>query len=135
MKKNKKEAVSFVLLKPSKEILMQQRDDGNGQKILYPNMWCIPGGHCEDGEEPSETVVREIKEEYRLDVKKNDCKFIGSYIHDGGNDNIFICKVNDSAQPTLCEGKALAWNTIEEIKKMKLGWRQNEILDLIEKSI
>jgi len=35
--------VTFALISPDGMVLMQQRDDGNGRVIPYPNHWCIPG--------------------------------------------------------------------------------------------
>lgn len=30
---------------------------------FYPNVWDLPGGHCEPGETPEQTLVRELREE------------------------------------------------------------------------
>ncbi|MEV0649783.1 NUDIX hydrolase [Phytomonospora sp. NPDC050363] len=39
-------------------ILMIERDDGYG--------WAVPGGHVDDGEDPADAVVRELREETGL---------------------------------------------------------------------
>jgi 8-oxo-dGTP diphosphatase len=33
------------------------------ERILYPGVWDVIGGHCECGEAPSDAVVREVEEE------------------------------------------------------------------------
>ncbi|MER7363468.1 NUDIX hydrolase [Nonomuraea wenchangensis] len=32
----------------------------------YPDVWDLPGGHVEDGEDPKESLVRELREELRI---------------------------------------------------------------------
>jgi mutator protein MutT len=32
-------------------------------RTFYPNVWDMPGGHCEPGETPEQTLVRELREE------------------------------------------------------------------------
>jgi 8-oxo-dGTP diphosphatase len=41
-------------------------------------MWCSPGGFCEAGEHPVETVVRETREETGLDVEVGD--YLGTWV-------------------------------------------------------
>jgi len=48
------------ILLQGKGILLGRRASNRG---FYPNVWDIIGGHCETGEEPEETLVREMKEE------------------------------------------------------------------------
>ncbi len=46
-------------------------------EIGRSRIWDLPGGKVEDGEEPMQTLLREVKEETALDVK--DAKPIGVY--------------------------------------------------------
>jgi 8-oxo-dGTP diphosphatase len=32
-------------------------------RAAYPNVWDMPGGHCEPGETPEQTLIRELQEE------------------------------------------------------------------------
>jgi 8-oxo-dGTP diphosphatase len=41
-------------------------------------MWCSPGGFCELGEHPVETVVREAREETGLHVEVSD--YLGTWV-------------------------------------------------------
>ena len=48
-------------------ILCQLRDDKSD--IPFPGYWtCSPGGHVESGEPLHEAIVRELKEEFEIDV-------------------------------------------------------------------
>lgn len=42
------------------QILLGKRSEG---RALYPGVWDVIGGHCEDGESPTDTVLRELQEE------------------------------------------------------------------------
>lgn len=52
--------VAAVIVNAAGQVLLQRRSD-NGE-------WGLPGGIMEPGEEPAETLVREIREETSLEV-------------------------------------------------------------------
>jgi 8-oxo-dGTP diphosphatase len=125
--------LTFVLLRPDKKILMQLRDDGNGQKILYPDMWTIPGGGREKGESDIEGIVREIKEELNLDILIDELEFIFEFIHDGNIlDKVFLCRVPQDIEPELHEGAAIKWMTLEQIERLKLAFASEKIIPTLE---
>lgn len=41
-------------------VLLGKRAAG---RAFYPDVWDVPGGHCEPGETPEQTLVRELQEE------------------------------------------------------------------------
>jgi len=115
-------AVTFVLAKSGGQVLMQLRDDGRGRKIRYPNMWTFPGGNRQGSETPMEVSIREIKEEYNLDVMPQQGELIAVYNHDDDiNDQVFLFRLNQDAKPELREGKGMEWLTIDKIKKNPAG--------------
>ena len=129
-----KTGVTFILTRPNGEILMQQRDDGQGRKIPYLNMWCFPGGGREEKEDYLATVVREVLEEYSIELQREQCALIGKYDHDDiVNDNLFVCRVDGTAEPILREGRSMRWMKIQEIEKLSLAWEQNKIIFLLKK--
>ncbi|TSC96828.1 MAG: hypothetical protein Athens071426_136 [Parcubacteria group bacterium Athens0714_26] len=134
--KNKITGVTVVLIKPSRKILLQLRDDGNGKKIDYPNMWTFPGGSREGEEEYVETAAREMKEEFDIDINKNSCKLLMIHSFSGDlNDytnHLYACGVNEDSRPRLQEGDGLRWATLKEIKKIKLAGGENKIIKKIE---
>ncbi|HSE05355.1 MAG TPA: NUDIX domain-containing protein [Methylomirabilota bacterium] len=65
--------VVAIIVNPAGEVLLQRRsDDGE---------WGLPGGAMEPGEEPAETLVREVREETALEVVPE--RIVGVY---GGPD-------------------------------------------------
>lgn len=55
-----------VIISDNKLLVFYRRKVIDGKVISY---YAIPGGHLEDGETLSETVIREIKEEMNLDIE------------------------------------------------------------------
>lgn len=118
--------VVFAIIRDNK-ILMQQRDE-NCKK--FPLMWCLPGGESEKGENQETTLLREIKEEYDLDLKLEQCNHLMDY--NNGADNVYLCKINPNQEPKLKEGLAMKWMTIDEIEKLELGFHQEGIVPILK---
>lgn len=118
-----KTGVIFVLIRDNK-ILMQQRD---GNSKTFPYSWCLPGGGSENGENYEMTLLREVKEEYDVNLKPEQCFYLMDY--DNGRANkVFYCKLNSDQEPALHEGLAMKWMTINEIEKLDLGFNQAGII-------
>lgn len=60
--------VAIILINNKNEILLQSRADRN--------LWGLPGGCQELGETFEETIIREVKEETNLEIRKEDLKLI-----------------------------------------------------------
>ncbi len=119
--------VIFALIRDNK-ILMQQRDE-NCKK--FPFMWCLPGGVKEEYDKNYEdTLLREVKEEYDLDFKLEQCTHLMDY--NDGADKVYVCKVNSGQEPKLREGLAMKWMTIDEIEKLELGFHQEGIIPILK---
>lgn len=117
-----KTGVIFVLIRDGK-ILMQQRDE-NCKK--FPLAWCLPGGARDYDESYEETLIREIKEEYDLDIDISNCKWIMNAENE--LDRVYVCKVSNNQEPKLLEGLSMKWMTITEIEKLELGFNQKNII-------
>ncbi|MEM8860018.1 MAG: NUDIX domain-containing protein, partial [Chloroflexota bacterium] len=73
--RNPLECSAFMLIQDGKLLVEKRRAD----KKLLPNAICIPGGHCDPGETPEETLVRELQEEVGL--KADSFRFVCSLMH------------------------------------------------------
>jgi 8-oxo-dGTP diphosphatase len=63
-----KKIAAIILENEKGEFLLYLRDNKPG--IPFPDHWDLIGGHVEEGETPEEALVREVKEELGLDLKK-----------------------------------------------------------------
>ena len=124
-----KTGVIFALIRDNK-ILMQQRDE-NCKK--FPLMWCLPGGMRDEGEDYEVTLLREIKEEYDLDLKLEQCTYLMDY--NDGADKVYVCEVNPDQKPKLNEGLAMKWMTITEVEKLELGFHQEGIIPELKMAV
>lgn len=127
-----KKGTTFVILRPDNTILMQLRDE---KSKLYPNMWCFPGGGCEKNEEPIDTVIREAKEEYELQLEKNVCRLLFVQPHPAipnETEYTFIYRIDSKQQPKLKEGADMRWMTLDEIKLTPLGFGDETIIPKLE---
>jgi 8-oxo-dGTP diphosphatase len=66
VKDNRHIIVDCIIVDDQNQIFIQKRSP---DRRLYPNMWEVPGGHVDEGEDLKLTVEREIKEETGMDVK------------------------------------------------------------------
>ena len=108
---------------------MQLRDDGQGQCIPYPNTWNFPGGYLERHEAPLLAAIREMKEEFDINIDPAACRQIWTFTHEHAlYDYVFLCEVPDHTSPVLQEGAAFAWMTLEEIANLALGFGHSNIL-------
>jgi 8-oxo-dGTP diphosphatase len=48
-----------LLVRGDRILLARRADD----RAFYPGVWDVPGGHCEAGEAPAQTLARELEEE------------------------------------------------------------------------
>lgn len=69
-------AVALYIINSKNQVLLQKR---SANKKLWPNLWDITaGGHVFAGEFGFQAIIREIKEELGIDIKKDDILFVGS---------------------------------------------------------
>ncbi len=122
---HKKPFVANAIIRYKDKFLLVKRypHDSNG------GLWSIPGGTHEEGETIGETVRREIEEEVGLKLedfellKKYNFKYvIASYYS-------IELKIKPNVKLNKEELDEVAWFTIDEIKKTKLAFGQNEVFE------
>lgn len=133
--KAQRKGTTFIIIRPDKTVLMQLRDTKSKH---FPNMWCFPGGGCEEGEIPLDTIIREASEEYCLMLDRNACLLMLAYqprYEENYTDHVFICRIDVAQQPVLREGADMKWMTLNEIRQIQIGFDQKKLLPLVEKTL
>ncbi len=125
-----KTGVIFALIR-DKKVLMQQRD---GNSKTFPFSWCLPGGGSEVGEDHITTLIREVKEEYDINLNPSQCTYLMDY-DNGRLNKVFVCQINSDQNPVLKEGLAMKWMTIKEIEVMELGFNQKGIIPNLKRVV
>jgi 8-oxo-dGTP pyrophosphatase MutT (NUDIX family) len=131
------QVVTCFLQKRDKVLLLQR-----ARKDIQHNLWGIPGGKLDKGEEPIPGLVREIKEETgsKLDPQifqllgtarsKTQCDGeYGLYLYHASVSNNFSVNINPS------EHHAYRWVTFNEFESMELLTAQGEAFKLVKEQL
>ncbi|HCY75468.1 MAG TPA: hypothetical protein DHV28_06065 [Ignavibacteriales bacterium] len=117
----------IILLNNNNEVLLILRD--NKLSIPFPNMWDIPGGKVEIGETPEEAIRREMNEEMGL-VNLGEINLFGIFTSENITDNVFWKRLDiNPAEIELKEGQRIEYFDLKRIKKTKLAFNYNFILE------
>lgn len=108
------------------EILMLYRNKKKND--INKGKWLGVGGHIEEGESPYECVVREIKEETGLEVKKVRARGFITFIYDGNVDYIHVFSTTEfSGKLIECDEGDLEWIKREDILNLNI-WESDRYL-------
>lgn len=98
---------------------------------LFPEHWVFPGGRPEDGEEPEQTVVREVKEETNLNFEPVEIFMVGRF-----TDREMYRYLGTWTGKIKIQEEELSdfeWFTYNEACQLKLGFDYKEALDILLK--
>jgi 8-oxo-dGTP diphosphatase len=121
----KKQAVAILLENKDGKILFLLRD--NKSTIKCPNMWDVLGGVVENIETPEEAIVREMKEELGLNLKK--FQLFKVYDWPEKIETVFHKKLSLNVNKTnLNEGQKIRYFSKDELLSMNLAFHDNRII-------
>ena len=78
-----------IIIEDNKLLTMFRRKIKNDGSVK--EYYVIPGGGLEEGETLEENVIRELKEEFNVDIEV--VKFLGTEEYDDTIANYFLCKI------------------------------------------
>ena len=119
----------FILYTSSGHILLQHRTD---DAFRLPGYWAFFGGGIEQGENPTEALRREIREELSYEVQGPKF-FLAQKVRDEENDitkYVFVEQYQD--QPLqLGEGQAMGWFSPDETHELKMIDHDRFVVDQV----
>ena len=117
----------IILLNSNNQVLLLLRDDK--VDIPFPNMWDIPGGKVEDNETAIETIRREMMEE--MSIKDlGEIQLFKIITSEKNTDYIFWKRLAlNTSEIDLQEGQRVEYFNLDRIRKTKLAFNYNDVLD------
>ncbi len=117
----------ILLLNRNNEVLLLLRDDK--VDIPFPDMWDIPGGKVEDNETPIEAIRREMMEE--MSIKDlGEIQLFKIITSENITDYIFWKRFDlNTSEIDLQEGQRVEYFNLERIRKTKLAFNYNKVLE------
>ncbi len=120
--KNKKMyfAVKGLIFKEGKLLILKR----SKTEDCFEDMWDIPGGRINFGEEPEEALKREVKEETNLEIEVKNPVRVWTFFKDRGNTQVIgitmLCEYKKGEVILSKEHEDFKWIIPEEIKNYKV---------------
>lgn len=128
MKKPYGLTVRGIIKNDANEILIVKR---HPKSRTDPEMWELPGGKVESGEEFADALVREIKEETNLDVEIGDFAeaIQNNYTHKRTVQiMMYLCEVKGEIKISD-EHTEWMWASLEKIKGLEISTSLKKVLE------
>lgn len=117
----------IILLNSNNQVLLLLRDDK--VDIPFPNMWDIPGGKIEIGETPENAIRREMTEELGID-NLGEINLFKIFTTENLTDFVFWKRMDlKPSEIDLKEGQRIEYFSLDRIRKTKLAFNYNEVLE------
>lgn len=106
------------LLVRGDQILLARR---SADRVYYPDVWDVIGGHCEGEEMPADALVRELEEEIGVTPRAFD--EIGVFEHGEARYHLFMVTAWGGGEPHLRgpEHSDLRWLTLDQLPGLPLA--------------
>lgn len=119
------EVVAGIILDDSDRIFCVQRGESN--KPYISKKWEFPGGKLEDGETREEALIRELKEELRIEV--DPFEFVLTVDHTYPDFRLimhsFKCRILNDQEPELTEHLQSKWLNTSDLDE--LDWAAADV--------
>lgn len=114
--------VGAIIENKNSEVLCALRST----KMSIPNLWEFPGGKVEHGEEISDTIIREIREELGCHIEFKKVFHYNTHEYDNFIVNLITVKCSIvEGEPIASEHDKLIWLKKENLKS--LNWAPADV--------
>jgi len=123
--KNPKATTGAIIEKDGKLLLIKRTIEP------FKDHWCMPGGHIELGERPSETIKREVMEEVGLDFEPKFYHYFNEIFpeFDWYAVALFFTGSFEGEVKMGEETSEYQWATPEEALKLELSFVNREVIE------
>ncbi len=94
--------------------------------------WEFPGGKIESGEQPTQALARELKEELGIDAEIGPLRFANAHNYGEVSVLILFYEINYwRGQPQAAHHTDLKWVTVEEMHELPMPEANRNVLDRV----
>ncbi|MBO7352595.1 MAG: (deoxy)nucleoside triphosphate pyrophosphohydrolase [Candidatus Methanomethylophilaceae archaeon] len=126
------EVSAGIIIHDSKILCFQK---GMAKYPYLAHKWEFPGGKVEKGEDPRDTIIRELSEELKMDISHQKIEFLCDTEYDYPDFHLlmhsFLIFVNDP-HFTLTEHISSKWCTVEELNGIDWAEADKAVVKAIE---
>ncbi len=115
--------VTCAIIEKNGKVMAAQR----GPLMRMPFKWEFPGGKIEPGETAQQCILREITEEFGIQIEIQSAMSPSTHAYPDFQIRLypFICQITEGAAMTLSEHHAICWKTPDQL--LTLDWADADI--------
>ncbi len=121
-----------IIISDSKILCFQK---GDAKYLYLSHKWEFPGGKVEYGEDPKDTIIRELSEELKMNIEDQKIEHLCDTKYHYPDFEVtlhsFLISI-DNPYFTLTEHIATKWCSVEELKELDWAEADKEIVKKLE---
>ena len=129
-------SLGFLYNQEAKSVLLHLRD---GNTKINPHKWAFFGGSSEGKETPTETFIREMKEELGIDLQPEKIVFVRDYLNEELETHRYVFYAESALKKSLMrlgEGADFAWIPLANVFQYDLtDHSKNDLLFFVKMSV
>ena len=131
-KKNEKDYIEIgvAIIRKGNQFLVAKRPKGKA----FEGRWEFPGGKLEQSESVGNCLIREIREEFGIEITERELLKVWDYEYPNGKKFKFhgyLCKIH-KGEPQLLWHEDTIWVNAADLKTIDLLEADRELIPLIE---
>lgn len=126
------EVSAGIIISDSKILCFQK---GYAKYPYLTHKWEFPGGKVEKDEDPKETIIRELSEELKMDIKNQRIEFLCDTEHQYPDFHVILHSYlifTEDPKFTLTEHIATRWCEVNELRHLDWAEADKDIVKKLE---